>query len=272
MNGASGAAPAPAGRLEAEGIRLSLGGREVLHGVSTRFERGWTAIVGPNGAGKSSLLRVLAGLLTPQRGQVRLDGQPLHGPQAASGPRRLEGLARGRRIAWLAQAAELSGELTLRETVALGRLPHLGLMGVAGAADEAAVDEAMTLTECSDWQHRRLTELSGGERQRGLLARALATSADVLLLDEPTTHLDPPHQMAMARLARRLSSTHTVVTVMHDLSLALAADRLVLLDAGRTRASGRCDDETLHQALCESFGQAIHIRQEDGQRWVTPRW
>jgi iron complex transport system ATP-binding protein len=252
--------------LLAEDIELAFGERTVLRKVNARFERGWTAIVGLNGAGKSSLLRVLAGLLAPQQGQVRLDGQALHGAHALPGP------ARGRRIAWLAQASELSGELTLRETVALGRLPHLGLWGVAGPADEAAIDEAMALTECRDWQHRRMTELSGGERQRGLLARALATGADVLLLDEPTTHLDPPHQIALARLVRRLSATHTVVTVMHDLTLALAADRLLLLDAGQVRASGRSDDEAVHRALCDSFGQTIVIRQQDGQRWVTPRW
>ncbi len=257
------------GDLQARGVELRLGKRTVLRRVDARFGRGWTAIVGPNGAGKSSLLRVLAGLLQPQAGDVRLDGRALHG-HAADHP--LQGLERGRRIAWLAQSGEVTGELTLRETVALGRLPHLGLLGVAGAADEAAVDAAIQLTECADWQHRRLNELSGGERQRGLLARALATGADVLLLDEPTTHLDPPHQVALARLARQLSRTHTVVTVMHDLPLALAADRVLLLDGGQVRAFSNAEDAQLHAAICASFGQAIRIRWQDGRALVTPEW
>ncbi|MBL8330664.1 MAG: ABC transporter ATP-binding protein [Rubrivivax sp.] len=260
------AGAAATGRLELDSVVWAYGSRTVLQGVSTAFAHGWTALVGPNGAGKSSLLRVAAGLLTPQAGTVRLDGQALHGPAA------LSGLARGRRIAWLSQGGEITGELTLRETVALGRLPHLGLLGAAGPADEAAIERAMAITECQAWQHRRLSELSGGERQRGLLARALASEADVLLLDEPTTHLDPPHQIALARLARQLAATHTVVTVMHDLSLALAADRVLLLEDGRIRADAPAHEPALHEALCQSFGQAIRIRWEDGRAWVQPQW
>ena len=253
-------APA-AGLLQATGLVVQLGGRRVLEQVSCRFGRGWTAIVGPNGAGKSTLMRVLAGLLRPLEGEVAIDGVAL----AALAPRE-----RSRRIAWLAQLGETSGDLSGRETVALGRLPHLGLAGVAGPADEAAVDRAMAATECSGWQHRRLAELSGGERQRVLLARALATEAPVLLLDEPTTHLDPPHQVALARLARRLAATHTVVTVMHDLPLALAADHVLLLDHGRVRAEGGVDDAAMHRAICKSFGNAVRIEWRDGQAHVLP--
>lgn len=254
------------GRLQALDVTLHLGGRTVLQDVTADFGRGWTSIVGPNGAGKSSLLRVLAGLLRPNGGQVLLQGQPLHGARALAVP------ARSRRIAWLAQTGEISGDLSLRETVALGRLPHLGLWRAPGAADEAAIDEAIALTGCGDWQHRRLHTLSGGERQRGLLARALATGADVLLLDEPTTHLDPPHQIAIARLARRLAATHTVVTVMHDLPLALAADRVLLLERGRVRIHSAASDGGLHAAISAAFDGAVDIRWGDGQAQVHPRW
>ncbi len=253
-------APA-AGVLQATNLVVRLGGRRVLEHASCRFECGWTAIVGPNGAGKSTLLRALAGLLQPQQGQVSIDGVPLSGLPARE---------RGRRIAWLAQLGETSGDLSGRETVALGRLPHLGLAGVAGPADEAAVDRAMAATECAGWQYRRLADLSGGERQRVLLARALATEAPVLLLDEPTTHLDPPHQVALAQLARRLATTHTVVTVMHDLPLALAADRVLLLDQGRVCAAGSADDAALHRAICKSFAGAVRIEWHRGQAHVLP--
>lgn len=244
-----------AGHVEAIGIVARLGAADVLHGVSASFARGWTAIVGPNGAGKSSLLRVLAGLLAPARGRVLLDGVPLG---------TLHARERARRIAWLAQLGEPSGELTVQETVALGRLPHTGVFGALTAADEAAVRRAMALAECDAWSHRRLGELSGGERQRALLARALATEADVLLLDEPTAHLDPPHQVALARLARALAATHTVVTVMHDLALALAADRLLLLDAGTVRAQGATDDPAVHAAIEACFAGALAIEYRTG--------
>ncbi|MDE2397742.1 MAG: ABC transporter ATP-binding protein [Burkholderiales bacterium] len=247
--------------LQARGLTLSLGGREVLHGVDCRFERGWTAVVGPNGAGKSTLLRALAGLLAPTQGEVRLEGRPL----ACWGLRE-----RAARLAWMAQSGPASAELTVREVVALGRLPQLGLLGTPGPADTVAVDQALAETECESWQHRRLNELSGGERQRALLARLLATEAPVLLLDEPTTHLDAPHQVALARLFRRLAATRTVVSVLHDLPLALHADRLLVLRAGRVHAEGAHDDAALHAALVAAFDGAIRIVAGSGRAVALP--
>ncbi|MEW5880170.1 MAG: ABC transporter ATP-binding protein [Pseudomonadota bacterium] len=247
--------------LAAAAVTAGYGAQPVVDAVSCEFARGWTAIVGPNGAGKSTLLRVLAGLLAPSAGEVRLDGEPLE---------RLSPRARARAIAWLPQLAEPAGELTVRETVALGRLPHLGVFGAPTAADEAAIDAAMQRTECGAWAERRLSELSGGERQRALLARALATEAPVLLLDEPTLHLDPPHQVALAKLARSLAATHTVVTVMHDLSLALAADRVLLLADGGVRISAAAGDAALHRALERCFADAVRIEVRNGRALVAP--
>jgi iron complex transport system ATP-binding protein len=248
--------------LRAEGVQVALGGPPVLRGVSLALHPGWTAIVGPNGGGKSTLLRVLAGLLAPQSGRVMLEGRPLteHGARE-----------RGQRIAWLAQheGSNASGELTVRDVVQLGRLPHLGLFAAPGPQDEAAVDAAMAATECSDWQCRRLYELSGGERQRVLLARALAVSAAVLLLDEPTTHLDPPHQVAVVRLMKRLAAAGTtVVSVLHDLPLALQADRLVVLDQGKVCAEGSPHATEVQASLVQVFGGALSIEQVGG-RWTA---
>ena len=236
--------------ISAENLRVVLNDRTVLRDVSCAFEPGWTAVVGPNGAGKSTLLRALAGLLKPASGQVTLHGKKLTDFAPSD---------RGKAIAWLAQQGETTGELTARETVHLGRLPHIGLFGAPTAIDEAIVDEALAATASTAWQHRRLHELSGGERQRVLLSRALATQSPVLLLDEPTTHLDPPHQVALARLFRRLASTHTVITVLHDLPLAVQADRLLVIRDGAAMGHGESNDVALHAALVDAFDDAIAV-------------
>ncbi len=246
--------------LEARGLRLALGSTQALADVTLRLAAGWTAIVGPNGAGKSTLLRVLAGLQTADAGEVRLGTRLL----AELPPRE-----RGQQIAWLAQQSETSGELTVRETVALGRLPHLGLFAAMSAADDLRVQQALADTEATPWQDRRLAELSGGERQRVLLARAIATDAPWLLLDEPTTHLDPPHQVALVRLLQRqVRAGVAVACVLHDLTLALLADHLVVMQTGRIRAAGSRDEPEVHRALIEVFDGAIRIVRH-GAHWIT---
>ena len=248
-----------ANTLCAQGISVALGSTQALRDVTLTLRPGWTAIVGPNGAGKSTLLRALAGLQRVDAGSVSFLGRPL----AQWGAR-----AFALQLAWLAQQGEATGELTVREVVHLGRLPHLGLFNAPGPVDEASVDAALVDAECTTWQHRRLHELSGGERQRVLLARALATGAPWLLLDEPTTHLDPLHQVALVRLLRRHAARSTaVVSVLHDLSLALLADRLVVLAGGRLRAEGVPGDPDLHAALVDVFGGALRIERL-GERWI----
>ena len=238
--------------LEADGLCVALGARPVLDRVSLRLAPGrWTAIVGPNGAGKSTLLSALAGLRPAAAGSLRLDGRPL----GAWTPRE-----RAMRIAWLDQHGEAEGDLAAREVVALGRLPHLGLLGAPGPADRAIVDAAMRETECEAFGGRRLDALSGGERQRVLIARVLAVEAGVLLLDEPTTHLDAPHQRALLRSLRaRAARGAAVATVLHDLGLALAADRLLVLAGGRVAADGPPADSAVREALVQAFDGAIRI-------------
>ncbi len=246
--------------LHLERVGVALGHTRALDALTLTVGSGWTAIVGPNGAGKSTLLRVLAGLQRPDVGTVSLGDRAL-----AAWP----GRERARQIAWLAQQGEATGDLTALDVVRLGRLPHLGLFAAPGAADERIVQRAMADAECSLWQDRRLSELSGGERQRVLLARALAVDAPVLLLDEPTAHLDPPHQVALVRVLRRqaLGGT-TVVSVLHDLSLALLADRLVLLKAGRLVATGAPQEPALQREMIALFDASIRIDRL-GTRWIA---
>ena len=256
--GAAAAAP-----LSAHNLVLRLGGRRVIDGVSLTLRSGeWAALVGPNGAGKSTLLQLLAGLRAPQAGEVRVAGRPL-----ADWPLR----DRAQALAWLAQQGEADGDIAARDIVRLGRLPRHGLFGAPDATDEAAVSAAMAETECTAWADRRLNELSGGERQRVLLARALAVNAGVLLLDEPTTHLDAPHQRALLRsLAQRARGGAAVAVVLHDVTLALAADRLLVMDGGRLVADGAPGDASLQSALVSVFEGAFSIEQVVAQG--RPRW
>ncbi|CAN7662529.1 ABC transporter ATP-binding protein [Pseudorhodoferax sp. LjRoot39] len=246
--------------LEARNLRASQGLVEVLHGVDLRLPVAcWTAVVGPNGAGKSTLLKALAGLL-PSTGELLLDGRPL----AAYG-----GRERGRRIAWLGQNEAAADDLSVYDVVMLGRLPHRAWLAAPGAADHAAVEEALRATHALDWAARPLGRLSGGERQRVLLARALAVQAPILLMDEPLANLDPPHQADWLAMARALARAgRTVVSVLHELPAALQADALVIVEAGRIVHHGASSDAATHRALEAVFAQRVAVHSVAGQ-WIT---
>jgi iron complex transport system ATP-binding protein len=248
--------------LQAEGLRVALGGAQVLHGVDLALPAGrWTTVVGPNGAGKSTLLKALAQLL-PHQGRVRMMGR-----DAGAWHHR----ERARALAWLGQNEGGAEDLLARDVVMLGRLPHQPWLGAASAQDHAAVQAAMQETQCWDWRHRALGSLSGGERQRVLLARALAVQAPLLLMDEPLANLDPPHQSDWLRIVRRhVERGGTALSVLHEITMALHADEMVVLDAGRVLHQGRCTDAATHRALEQVFQQRIGIHSLAGQWLALP--
>jgi len=253
--------------LEARGLRASLGPRgerrEVLRGIDLRLAAGrWTSIVGPNGAGKSTLLRALAGLLAHE-GDVLLHDRAL----PALGLRE-----RARQLGWMGQNESAADDLTVYDVAMLGRLPHRAWLAPPTPADRAAVEEALRATQAWDWRDRLLGRLSGGERQRVLLARALAVRASVLLMDEPLANLDPPHQADWLALVRGLvAQGTTVVSVLHELSMALHADDMVVLAEGRVVHHGPCGAEATHAELARVFDHRIHVRSLDGQWVALPR-
>jgi iron complex transport system ATP-binding protein len=246
--------------LQASALGVVLGEAEVLHGVSIALPAArWTSVVGPNGAGKSTLLKALAGLL-PHSGDVRLLDRPL-----AS----WRGRERARTLAWLGQGETGADDLSVWDVAMLGRLPHQAWLAAPSAADRAAVEQALRATQAWDWRDRALGALSGGERQRVLLARLLAVNAQVLLMDEPLANLDPPHQADWLQLVRGLvAQGTTVVSVLHEIGVALHADQLLVMAQGRVRHHGACEDPATHRALEAVFDHRVAIHQVN-DRWVA---
>lgn len=253
----------PGSAMQAIGLRVARGGCDVLHDLSLDLLAGtWTALVGPNAAGKSTLIAALAGVQATEGGEIRLQGRRLHAWPVSE---------RARRLAWLPQ--QLPGEIELRviDTVMLGRLPFTGPWNAPDEQDQAAVRRALTLTGTEALTHRRVGDLSGGERQRVLIARALATEAAVTLLDEPGTHLDAPHRRALNRAIReRTRQGAAVLSAEHDLNVALSADRVAVVRAGRLLAEGLPGDPMLHQALIEAFEGSVRIQAIGApRRWIA---
>ncbi len=250
--------PTPA--LEVRDLGVSFGNAPVLRGVSLALPLArWTSIVGPNGAGKSTLLKAMAGLL-PHSGTTALLGQPFAD---------WEHRQRAQKLAWLGQNEASGDDLTVWDVAMLGRLPHQAWLNPPSAADRAAVERALRSTQAWDWRARSLGQLSGGERQRVLLARALAVEAQVLLMDEPLTNLDPPHQADwLATVQALVREGRTVVSVLHEIGMALHADELVLMAQGRVAHQGACADPATHRALEAVFDHRIQIHGLQGQ-WVA---
>ncbi|HBH37198.1 MAG TPA: ABC transporter [Curvibacter sp.] len=250
--------------LSARGLSATLGQVEVLHDIDLDLPAArWTSIVGPNGAGKSTLLKALAGLLPQARGEVKLQGDVLS---------TVPGRRRAQRLAWLGQNEGATDDLLAYDVAMLGRLPHQPWLAPPSTADHTAVERALRATQAWDWRARPLGQLSGGERQRVLLARALAVEAQVLLMDEPLANLDPPHQVDWLLLVRELVRQGcTVVSVLHELPLALQSDDLLIMAAGRVTHHGACSDPATHRALEAVFDGRIHIQQVAGKWLSLPR-
>ena len=203
-----------------------------LDGVSLEAARGrLTAVVGPNGSGKSTLVRALLGRVPLRRGAIHVDERSVE---------REARRALATRVAVVTQREEPAFPLGVREYVALGRYPHLGLFRGAGVVDTDAIARAVERTEIAPYLHRAITELSGGEWQRVRLARALAQGGEALVLDEPTTFLDVGHEMAVFELLAQLASDgQAVLLVSHQLNLvARFAHHMVLMRQGRVVAAG----------------------------------
>ncbi|HJL23745.1 MAG TPA: ABC transporter ATP-binding protein, partial [Polyangiaceae bacterium LLY-WYZ-15_(1-7)] len=239
-------APAPA--VRARGLTVRRGARAVLEDVELEAARGEVlALLGPNGAGKSTLLRALAGLLPLAEGHLELAG----GPLAAMAPRE-----RARALAYVPQRSLLRSALLVEEVVAQGRYAHGRALGGLQGRDAEAVDRALAEVDALAFRGRAFPRLSVGEQQRVLLARALATEAPLLLLDEPTAPLDIAQALATFDLLRRLADAgRAVVAAVHGLDAARQfADRALLLHAGRVAASGPVEEVVAPEPVRRVYG------------------
>jgi len=241
--------------LEARGVDFSYYDGLVIKGVSLGLKRGdMVGLIGPNGSGKTTLLRILSGFLSPKSGSVYLSGQDL-GEMSRRDIARL--------IAVVPQEVEVLFSFSVWEMVMMGRTPHVGRLLGAGRRDREVVERVMERVGIQHLAQRPFQELSGGERQRVIVAMALAQEPDILLLDEPTVHLDISHQVEVLELLRRLNgeSGLTVLATMHDLNLAaLYFDNLVLLDEGEIVSQGTPEAVLQEAKIRQVFEASVEIQ------------
>ncbi len=246
-------------RLSGAGLRVAYPAGDVVHSASLTLPGGQvTALVGPNGSGKSTLLRALARLHAPEEGQVLLDGEGSDPLDALSLNRR----DFARRVSLLAQGRPTPTGISVRDVVEFGRHPYRGRWRGVDPDGPAVVARAMDVTGVAVLAERGVDELSGGQLQRVWVASCLAQDTGVLLLDEPTTHLDLRYQVEVLDLVRDLADQHDVAigVVLHDLDQAAAvADRVALLDRGHVRACGAPADVLTDELLTDAYGIPVQV-------------
>ena len=238
--------------LSLAGVAVALEARPVLAGLDLELAAGELLLLaGRNGAGKTTLLRVAAGLLRPDSGQIALGGRPLAGfTRRELGPR----------VAFVAQETGMPIPFTAGQLVLLGRTPHLGWLAFESKADVAAAEAALARLGLEALADRSVLELSGGERQLVQLARALAQDAPVLLLDEPTAHLDLAHRaLALGCLRELARAGRAVLVVSHDLAATGYANRVALLAEGRILAAGAPSEVIRPDRLRAAFGVETQV-------------
>jgi iron complex transport system ATP-binding protein len=253
--------------LRAEDLDVRYGDTRVLEAVSLAVNEGsFIGILGPNGCGKTTLLRTLSRILRPTSGTVSLDGKDISEYSVRDLATRLGAVP---------QETGVSFAFTAGEIVQMGRHPYLGPLSSLKEEDYAICRKAMEQTNTAHLADRFITEISGGERQRVLIARALAQQPKVLLLDEPTSHLDISHQIEILSIIRGLTPNVTVIGVFHDLNLAACfCDRIVLMEKGRVVAAGVPAEVLTDETIRRVFGVGMMVRTHPltGRPYLVPRY
>jgi iron complex transport system ATP-binding protein len=240
--------------LKINSIRVSYAETEILHGVSLEVNTGEVvSLIGPNGAGKTTMLRAISGVIPLKSGSVHIDGQNLSSTTITD---------RARLLAVVPQARKLTPEYTVQQAVLMGRTPYIGWLGNPGANDLNKVSWAIERTGITNLKNRRVDELSGGEQQLVLIARALAQDAPVILLDEPTAHLDLRHQATILDLVLSLARDNRLAVLMslHDLNLvSIFSDRIAILHEGSILADGKPNQVLNREQLSQIYQVSLDI-------------
>ncbi|MFQ5681669.1 MAG: ABC transporter ATP-binding protein [Candidatus Binatia bacterium] len=253
--------------LEAQNLSFGYGEKPVLQDIFLSVREGdLLALMGPNGSGKTTLLKVLLGILAPEQGTVLLYNQTLDSYPPKE---------RAKKVAYVPQQPELSFPLTVFELVSLGRYPHI-VRFARKPEETTAIEEALALTDSAHLKDRKFATLSGGEKQKVLISRSLAQSTGILLLDEPTVHLDLRYQLQILKMLKKLSIERraTVVAVLHDVNLvSLFADRVVMLHSGKIYRCGTVREVMTEENIKEVFGVDMTGQDHSGAvgRYFLPR-
>ncbi|MFN8411067.1 MAG: heme ABC transporter ATP-binding protein [Anaerolineales bacterium] len=253
--------------LKIDNLSVYYGDRQILHGIQLDVNSGEVvALIGPNGAGKSTLIRAVSGVIPIHAGNIFVNQKNVT---------MLSTMERARHISVVPQAVSMPPAFTVWETVLLGRTPYLNFLGQTSAKDEAFARQALQQADVLHLIDKRMDEISGGEQQRVLLARTLAQDTPILLMDEPTTHLDLSHQIDLLKLVTKQAREKqlTVLIALHDLNLAsMFADRIAIVQKGLLCVAGT-PQETLTSEIINSIYQVpVHIvsHPESGAPLIIP--
>ena len=242
--------------LSIKSLSVSYGESLALSDININVSRGeMVALIGPNGAGKTTLLKSISGILSIKMGEITFAGSSLS---------ELSFAERARVLASVPQARNVGGAFTVKQTVMMGRTAHLNWLGRAQKSDENMVLWAMQATQIDQLADRRNAELSGGELQRVLLARALAQATPMLMMDEPTTHLDLKHQIGFLSLVKKLTRDENkgVLMALHDLNLVSRfADKVALIMEGRLLITGSPKEVLKSEIISEAYDTQIEVFQ-----------
>ena len=251
--------------VDVEHVSVKVGAATLISDITLGVESGtWCTIIGPNGAGKTTLVEAVAGLRRIASGMVQIAGQSISA---------LNERERARLVSLVPQHPQVPAGMTVHDYVALGRVAYHGVLRAPSAGDKRVVNEVLERLSLASFAQRDVATLSGGERQRMVLARALAQSTMVIVLDEPTTGLDLRHQMDLLELLKKevAECGLTIIATLHDLTLAgQFADRLVLLDQGVVVIDGAARDVIRSHELSDHYGMNLRVIDVDGSDVIVP--
>ncbi len=241
--------------LKVKDLSCGYDGREVIKDISFFVKKGdFLGIIGPNAAGKTTLFRTITGILKPWKGDILYKGKDISGIS----PRDL-----AREVAVMPQILEVPSAFSVEEFVLMGRFPHTGRFEALRQEDYRILEDTLNLTDILSFRERKIHELSGGERQRVILAQSFAQEPQLLLLDEPTSHLDIAHQVQILDLVKKLNKEKglTVIIVLHDLNLASSyCDRLILLKEGAIFREGSPQDVLTYQNIEKVYKTVVVVK------------